>query len=66
LWQWGILVGVVPECPGVANEILIPRRAWTNEAAYDAAAEKLFHLFKQYFKKYEADPRATIMRDAAA
>src|SRR6516225_9617442 len=32
---------VAAECPGVPSEILIPRNAWANKAAYEATAKKL-------------------------
>jgi phosphoenolpyruvate carboxykinase (ATP) len=44
---------VVTACPGVPDGILIPSRAWSNQAAYDAAAQKLAGLFKNNFKTYE-------------
>ena len=57
---------LVPECPGVPSEVLVPRNAWTDQAAYDSTARKLFELFQDNFKKYERDVRATVMGDVAA
>src|SRR6476620_1790076 len=37
---------VVTECPGVAREILLPRDAWRDKAAHDAAARRLAALFR--------------------
>jgi phosphoenolpyruvate carboxykinase (ATP) len=51
---------VVTECPGVPNEILLPRAAWPDEKAYDAAAKKLAELFKGNFKAYEAGASAEV------
>jgi phosphoenolpyruvate carboxykinase (ATP) len=45
---------VPTECPNVSKQVLIPRNAWTNSAAYDQTAEKLAELFKNNFKKYES------------
>lgn len=42
------------ECPNVSSEILIPRKAWESEEAYDAQAKKLGGLFKKNFDKYKA------------
>jgi phosphoenolpyruvate carboxykinase (ATP) len=45
---------VVTECPNVPSEILIPRSAWKDPAAYEAGAKALAQLFKTNFAKYEA------------
>jgi phosphoenolpyruvate carboxykinase (ATP) len=51
---------VIAECPNVPSEILIPRNAWTDKAAYDATAGKLAALFKANFKTYEAAASAGV------
>jgi phosphoenolpyruvate carboxykinase (ATP) len=43
----------VTECPGVPPEILVPRSAWADAAAYDSAAAKLGELFRDNFRNYE-------------
>jgi phosphoenolpyruvate carboxykinase (ATP) len=45
---------VVAECPNVPSEILVPRGAWPDKAAYDAMAKRLAALFRQNFAAYEA------------
>jgi phosphoenolpyruvate carboxykinase (ATP) len=57
---------VVPECLGVPSEVLVPRSAWTDKAAYNSTAKKLFDLFQDNFKKYEDAVSATVVADAAA
>jgi phosphoenolpyruvate carboxykinase (ATP) len=57
---------VVSECPAVPSEILIPRNAWGDKAAYDSNARILLELFQNNFKKYEHDVGGTVLEDAAA
>jgi len=45
---------VVAECPGVPREVLLPREAWSDRAAYEAAAKRLAGLFRDNFKAYES------------
>jgi len=44
---------VPAKCPGVPDEAMIPRNAWADKAAYDAAAKKLAGMFVEKFKRYE-------------
>ncbi len=52
--------------PGVPSEVLDPRRAWSDPAAYDAQAKRLAGLFADNFTQYEAaaspDVRAVMIR----
>jgi len=40
-------------CPGIVGEILNPRNAWKDKAAYDADARNLSVMFRNNFKKYD-------------
>jgi phosphoenolpyruvate carboxykinase (ATP) len=51
---------VATACPGVPSEILVPRNAWADKAAYDATAAKLAGLFRNNFKSYEAGVSAEV------
>jgi phosphoenolpyruvate carboxykinase (ATP) len=41
-------------CPNVPSELLNPRHAWKNKAAYDAQADVLAKKFKENFAKFDA------------
>lgn len=42
----------ITACPEVPGELLVPRQAWKDAAAYGATATKLARLFRENFKKY--------------
>jgi phosphoenolpyruvate carboxykinase (ATP) len=44
------------ECPNVPNEVLNPRKTWSNGEEYDAAARKLAQLFVSNFEKFTKAP----------
>ncbi|WP_136523494.1 phosphoenolpyruvate carboxykinase (ATP) [Geomonas ferrireducens] len=40
-------------CPGLPTEILNPRNAWSDKAAYDAMAQKLVEMFRHNFEQFK-------------
>jgi len=54
-------VKIPKSCPGVSADILIPRKTWSNQAAYDAQARKLGSLFIKNFEKYKEESSKEII-----
>jgi len=57
------------DVPGIPNEVLDPRQAWADPAAYDEAARKLVGLFEANFATFQGkvgdDVKAAAIRAAA-
>lgn len=43
---------VPTRCPGVPDDLLVPRRTWDDELAFEQSAAKLAALFEQNFAKF--------------
>ena len=54
--------GVPTECLNVPDEIMQPRKTWSDETAYDQAELKLAIMFKKNFKQFEAGSSSEIIK----
>ena len=47
-------------CHGVPPEVLNPRNAWPDKAAYDCAADDLRNRFQKNFENFDAPPEVKV------
>ena len=45
-------LSIPKEVPGIPSEVLNPRKAWPDAAAYDVAAKKLAGMFEKNFAQF--------------
>lgn len=57
-------LGIPTSCPNVPAEILDPRTAWSDKAAYDAKANELAKSFNKNFEKFAGHASEAVMKAA--
>lgn len=57
-------LSIPSEVPNVPSEVLNPRNAWADKAAYDAQAKRLAALFYDNFKRFESQASDAVKRIA--
>ncbi len=53
-------LAVPQQVPGVPDELLHPRRTWSDPAAYDAQAARLAQMFRQNFEQFRDQVHAAV------
>ena len=48
-------VRVPTKCPGVPDDVLIPKKSWADPSKFDATAKKLAGLFRKNFEQFESE-----------
>ena len=56
---------VPQQCPGVPDKILLPKRTWADEAAYQRTAEKLIGMFRANSRSTSNSPTKRFAPDPA-
>ncbi|MFQ5665309.1 MAG: phosphoenolpyruvate carboxykinase [Candidatus Binatia bacterium] len=59
-------VEVATECPGVPEDVLVPRKAWQDPKRYDSKARELAGRFRQNFTEFDKDVPAAVRNAAPA
>lgn len=53
-------VWVPKQCPGVPDDVLVPKNTWQNQAEYEVKAKELAAKFVENFKQYQDMPKEII------
>lgn len=54
-------LSVPASCPGVPDEVLVPRNTWSDPGSYDEQAQKLAGMFVENFEEFESQVTEEIL-----